>query len=75
MWLISPIKTPKLQWGSIRSNTPHHYKHCQIELLTGEKAGFCCGRNGKYANVPTPLPPMPEQYDAFLNHPHISSLS
>lgn len=75
MWSIGPIKTPKLQWGSIRSNTPHRCKHCQIELLTGEKAGFCCGRNGKYANVPAPLPPMPEQYDAFVNHPHISSLS
>lgn len=72
---MGPIKTPNLQWGSTRGNETHSCRYCHVDLLTGESAGFCCGTKGKYANVPPALPPLPDEYNTFLNHPHVSSLS
>ncbi|KAH9991004.1 hypothetical protein BJV77DRAFT_910175, partial [Russula vinacea] len=74
-WAIGPIKSPKLQWAATRRNNVHRCRYCNIELLTGETSGFCCGPNGKYANDPPPLPPLPEEFDLFYNHPHISAVS
>jgi hypothetical protein len=41
----------------------------------GERAGFCCGKNGQHLNDVPPLPPLPTEYNMFVNDPRISSLS
>lgn len=74
-WVIAPIKTPKLIWGERRGTTVHQCLFCGLLLLTGERPGFCCGKNGQYLHDITPLPPLPIQYSAFISHPQISSLS
>jgi hypothetical protein len=74
-WQIRRIKSVDLRWGTTHKNTPHCCPHCHIELLTGEHPGFCCGKNGKYANDPPPLPNLPAEFDTFLNNPHISAVS
>ena len=73
-WVIGHIKETTLQWGTIHGKKQHCCQYCHIELLTGENPGFCCGKNGKYANEPALLPPLPEQYNTFINDPHISSV-
>ncbi len=74
-WLIGPISKPNLIWGNQRQGHIHECPVCHVSLLTGEKPGFCCGPNGsKYRDVP-PLPPLPSEFNTFLNHPHISRLS
>ncbi|KAH9918037.1 hypothetical protein B0H21DRAFT_702501, partial [Amylocystis lapponica] len=74
-WAIGPISTPTLQWGAVRRGRPHRCPFCFVLLLTGEKPGFCCGRGGKQLHAVAPLPALPPQYDTFLHHPQISSLS
>ena len=44
-------------------------------LLTGERAGFCCGPNGNRYSAVQPLPPLPNEFNTFLNSPDISKLS
>ena len=46
-----------------------------MELLTGEKAGFCCGPNGNRYLAIQPLPPLPDEFNVFLKSPNISKLS
>ena len=41
----------------------------------GEKPGFCCGPQGKYANLIPPLPPLPFEFHSFLMDACISALS
>ena len=67
-WTIAPISTPRLTW---RRQCPH----CHLLLLTGERPGFCCGADGKHVASITPLPPLPPEYNRFLNDRRISSLS
>lgn len=74
-WQIGTIVSPMLRWGDRCGNSYHRCRICNIELLTGERAGFCCGIAGKYLNNTIPLPPLPPQYATFINHPHISSMS
>ena len=74
-WKIGCIISPALGWGEQRGNSYHRCRICNIELLTGECAGFCCGTGGKYFNNTTPLPPLPPQYTTFINDPDISSKS
>lgn len=74
-WTIGTIVSPALSWGDWRGDSYHRCRICNIELLTGERAGFCCGNGGKYFNNTVPLPPLPPQYAAFISHPDISSLS
>ena len=74
-WCISPIPTPKLTWGHVYSGRQHACPHCHVILLTGERPGFCCGPNGKYAHSVAPLPPLPDEYDTFLNDPRLSGSS
>ncbi|EJD50340.1 hypothetical protein AURDEDRAFT_19428, partial [Auricularia subglabra TFB-10046 SS5] len=66
----------QLSWGFVkRTNLPHRCRHCQIELLTGESSGFCCGAQGeKVAEIPR-LRPLPDEYLTFINDPRVSSVS
>ena len=71
-WQINPISNMNLTWGGERAGRLHKCRTCGILLLTGEQPGFCCGPGGsKYHEVP-PLPPLPVQYNVFLNHRDIS---
>ena len=64
-----------MHWGEQRAGRVHSCRICGIVLLTGERPGFCCGPGGsKYHQVP-PLPPLPIQYQPFLNHRDISRYS
>ena len=74
-WLISPITTLKLTWGHINRGHQHACPHCHVILLTGERPGFCCGPNGKYAHAITPLPPLPDEYNTFLHDSRLSASS
>lgn len=74
-WNIGPISTPSLQWGAMRAGRPHACKICGVILLTGEKAGFCCGPKGNRFHMIPPLPPLPIEYTTFINDPRVSSLS
>ncbi|PPR05450.1 hypothetical protein CVT24_007467 [Panaeolus cyanescens] len=74
-WAIGPISDPKLKWGAVRNGHRHECPHCHILLLTGERPGFCCGKGGSRLNDVPSLPPLPPQYNVFINDPRISSLS
>ncbi|KAH9939222.1 hypothetical protein B0H21DRAFT_780625 [Amylocystis lapponica] len=74
-WIIGAISTPRLQWGAVRRGQPHRCPYCHILLLTGEYAGFCCGSRGKYLQSVPPLPPLPDEFAAFIDDPKVSSLS
>ena len=76
-WKIGLISTPRLHWGSSPNNRSANRRchTCGVVLLTGEKAGFCCGPNGnRYLSV-RPLPPLPDEFQIFLRSPDISALS
>ena len=76
-WRIQPISTTRLYWGSSSNNNSANRQCsiCGVVLLTGEKAGFCCGPNGnRYLSV-QPLPPLPDEFNIFLQSPDISGLS
>ena len=73
VWTIGPIATPSLSWGATKGSHIHRCPSCQLPLLTGERPGFCCGPNG--SRKITALPPLPQEYDVFINDPCISSLS
>ena len=75
IWQIGNLPSFHLVWGLRRRNQTHKCSWCGLLLLTGERPGFCCGRNGKYMNDPARLPPLPIQFSAFLNDPRISSYS
>ncbi|EJD45353.1 helicase [Auricularia subglabra TFB-10046 SS5] len=76
LWKISRIQKNQLWWGiSKRTNAPHRCPHCNIELLTGESSGFCCGPNGEKLRDVAPLPPLPEEFAVFVADPRILSLS
>lgn len=68
-WVIGPISTPQLAWGSSSNNRAANRRCpiCGIVLLTGEKAGFCCGLNGNHYSAIQPLPPLPDEFNIFLN--------
>jgi len=76
-WKIGPISTQRLTWGLSSNNrtTDRRCRTCGIELLTGERAGFCCGPNGNRYSAIQPLPPLPDEFNTFLNSPDISRLS
>ncbi|EJD36434.1 hypothetical protein AURDEDRAFT_74198, partial [Auricularia subglabra TFB-10046 SS5] len=76
LWKISRIQRNTLWWGiSKRTNSPHRCPHCNLELLTGETPGFCCGPQGEKLHDVPALPPLPEEFSTFLNDPRLSSLS
>ncbi|KDQ49077.1 hypothetical protein JAAARDRAFT_143926, partial [Jaapia argillacea MUCL 33604] len=75
IWTIGAISTPRLRWGEVRAGHTHHCPTCEIDLLTGEDPGWCCGKNGKFFNNVPPLPPLPPEFDIFINDPRISKES
>ncbi|KAJ6548622.1 hypothetical protein B0H19DRAFT_890286, partial [Mycena capillaripes] len=74
-WEIGPISSPRLFWAELRRGKRHTCAFCGIALLTGEKSGFCCGPKGSRVNDVQPLPPLPPEYNTFLNDPRISHSS
>jgi len=74
-WIVGGISSPRLAWGPTFNGQRKRCPHCQILLLTGERPGFCCGPNGSRLNDVHPLPPLPPEYEIFMNHPQISSHS
>ena len=75
IWHIAAIASAVLDWAVRKGDSYHRCRICNIKLLTGERAGFCCGVGGKYFANTSPLPPLPPQYAAFINHPNISAMS
>ncbi|KAF8588501.1 hypothetical protein K439DRAFT_1335112 [Ramaria rubella] len=74
-WEIGPISKPRFVWGAKHSNRIHQCPFCHILLLTGECPGFCCGNRGSQLNNVPPLPPLPDEFNVFLDQPNISQLS
>ena len=76
-WMIAPISTTRLMWGISSNNRAMDRRCCTcgVILLTGEKAGFCCGPNGNHYSAVQPLPPLPTEFNTFLDSPDISRLS
>ncbi|EJD40708.1 hypothetical protein AURDEDRAFT_69695 [Auricularia subglabra TFB-10046 SS5] len=73
---MTRVRKSLLWWGiTKRTNTPHRCRHCDLELLTGEESGFCCGPRGEKLHDVAPLPPLPEEFSAFVDDPRVSSLS
>ena len=75
LWLIGGIPSPTLAWGQTWGGVRHECRYCGLILLTGEKAGFCCGNRGSHLHDVAPLPPLPPSYQTICNHPQISTLS
>jgi len=76
-WIIGPISTVRLHWGSSPNNrsADRRCRKCKVVLLTGERAGFCCGPNGNRYSSVQPLPSLPNEFNTFLNSSDISRLS
>lgn len=68
-WLQGRLSSTFLTWN-------HTCTHCRVTLLPSEDIStpFCCGgaRRGRQYQ---PLPPLPIEYNDFLNHPDISARS
>ncbi|EIW73896.1 hypothetical protein CONPUDRAFT_68186, partial [Coniophora puteana RWD-64-598 SS2] len=74
-WQTGAITSPMLTWGQVRGGRRHECIHCGVVLLTGERAGFCCGTQGaRLGDVPR-LPPLPVEYNDFMHDPGISQRS
>jgi len=67
-WDIGHIPLPRPNWN-------RSCQFCGIQLLSGEKQGFCCGSNGKFANTPPSLPPFPPEFDWLVKQNNISTFS
>src|ERR1700731_60049 len=74
-WVMTNLVSSSLHWGDVHRGSVHQCRICHVILLTGERPGFCCGRNGSRYHHVRPLPPLPIEYDTFVNHPRISALS
>ena len=61
---------PNFQWSR-----HHRCPHCRIQLFTGETPGFCCGPRGSRLHDVPPLPPLPHEFEVFINDPQISPSS
>ncbi|TFK67605.1 hypothetical protein BDN72DRAFT_748301, partial [Pluteus cervinus] len=68
----SRISSPRMKWGG--PNGQRRCPNCGLQLLTGEKPGFCC-RPRRQSSRPQPLPPLPDEFAPFLCHPDLSRLS
>lgn len=67
-WAIGYIRPAEVNFN-------HSCQYCGIRLLKGERAGFCCGNKGRHLRDVRPLPPLPPEFDTFINHPNISASS
>ncbi|KIJ44470.1 hypothetical protein M422DRAFT_168162, partial [Sphaerobolus stellatus SS14] len=68
-WCTRRIYKVNLSWSRT-------CQFCHVQLLTGERhGGFCCGQNGKYANVVRPLPSLPLEIEWLALQCNISFFS
>ncbi|KAI0084427.1 hypothetical protein BDY19DRAFT_870302, partial [Irpex rosettiformis] len=74
-WYHSAIRPVVLHWGAVHNGVAHRCRYCAIDLLMGEDAGFCCGPHGSRLHDVQPLPPLPAEYDLFMQNSRISELS
>ncbi|KAJ7200397.1 hypothetical protein GGX14DRAFT_372382, partial [Mycena pura] len=74
-WEIRAIADPRLTWGARRGAHTHCCTTCGTSLLTGKNSGFCCGPGGSKFGEVRPLPPLPPEYNTFIDDPNISRLS
>ncbi|KIO21902.1 hypothetical protein M407DRAFT_28540 [Tulasnella calospora MUT 4182] len=66
-WEICPLPSNHLQWN-------RQCPHCHV-TFTNETPRFCCRRNGSCLTDVVPLPPLPAEYNTFINSPDISPAS
>ena len=50
-------------------------RHCGITLLTGEEAGFCCGKDGKHLCKVPRMPPQSAELQWLSSQPGVSEMS
>ncbi|KAJ7154851.1 hypothetical protein C8R43DRAFT_833384, partial [Mycena crocata] len=74
-WEMTTVPAAHLTWGERHLNKTHSCPTCGILLLTGEKPGFCCGPKGSRFHDVRPLPPLPPEYNTFINDPRVSHSS
>jgi hypothetical protein len=75
LWALKTnINFPVMQWGAHSTRGYHRCHYCNIDLLTHEKSGFCCGPKGKYAYL-KPLPALPQEYNNIISDSRISKES
>ena len=67
VWRISTVRCRPIEWTSNRQCS-----FCGIPLLNTEKSGWCCLKGTRMTK---PLPPLPFEFQQFINCPNISSLS
>ena len=79
MWGSTWLPTVQLQWAASQGHRVNHflhrYRHCSIDLFTGEESGFCCELGESQLNDVPALPPLPAEYNLFLSHCHFLQLS
>nr|GAT43072.1 ATP-dependent DNA helicase [Mycena chlorophos] len=75
IWEIAQFPEVRLTWGAVRNGVQHKCPTCGILLLTGERAGFCCGPNGSRFHDVKALPPLPHEFNSFINDRRVSHLS
>ena len=66
--LSSTIRVSRMTWG-------RNCRHCGIKLLTGEEAGFCCGKDGKHLDGVPRLPPQSPELSWLSSQVGVSECS
>lgn len=76
-WIIAPISTLQLTWGLSSNNhaAARQCPTCGIMLLTSEKAGFAVVQTAIVSLLSNLSPPLPDEFNTFLNSPDISRVS
>jgi hypothetical protein len=67
-WQQRHVSKMTLAWGAQIQGRRHECPICHVVLLTGEKAGFCCGLKGSHYHDVNDLPPLPQEYMAIIAH-------
>lgn len=67
VWSIADVRVRAIQWTNDR-----RCSFCGIPLLNTEKDGWCCMKGTRLTK---PLPPLPFEFQQFINSPDISSIS
>lgn len=69
-WVMHALHEPNFAWSPL-----HRCHYCHIQLFTGETPGICCGLKGSHLHDVQPLPPLPVEFEVFINDPNISPSS